>query len=76
MTSKGSTQSMTTKSKVLQEQIDDLQAGIIRLAQADVARLEYQKQASSLYSLLFFNQGYQRSNKQLCKGPLTRSRLW
>ncbi|MEI6063279.1 MAG: DUF3086 domain-containing protein [Pseudanabaena sp. ELA748] len=33
-----------TKSKVLQEQIDDLQAGIIRLAQADVARLEYQKQ--------------------------------
>ncbi|PZO44968.1 MAG: DUF3086 domain-containing protein [Pseudanabaena frigida] len=32
------------KSKVLQEQIDDLQAGIIRLAQADVARLEYQKQ--------------------------------
>ncbi|WP_072143590.1 DUF3086 domain-containing protein [Pseudanabaena sp. 'Roaring Creek'] len=34
----------TTKSKVLQDQIDDLQAGIIRLAQADVARLEYQKQ--------------------------------
>ena len=34
----------TTKSKILQEQIDDLQAGIIRLAQADVARLEYQKQ--------------------------------
>ena len=34
----------TTKSKVLQNQIDDLQAGIIRLAQADVARLEYQKQ--------------------------------
>jgi hypothetical protein len=34
----------TTKSKVLQEQLDDLQAGIIRLAQADVARLEYQKQ--------------------------------
>lgn len=34
----------TIKSKVLQEQIDDLQAGIIRLAQADVARLEYQKQ--------------------------------
>ncbi len=34
----------TTKAKVLQEQIDDLQAGIIRLAQADVARLEYQKQ--------------------------------
>ena len=33
-----------TKSKVLQEQIDDLQAGIIRLAQADVARLEFQKQ--------------------------------
>jgi len=33
-----------TKSKILQEQIDDLQAGIIRLAQADVARLEYQKQ--------------------------------
>lgn len=34
----------TTKSKILQDQIDDLQAGIIRLAQADVARLEYQKQ--------------------------------
>ncbi len=34
----------TTKAKVLQDQIDDLQAGIIRLAQADVARLEYQKQ--------------------------------
>ena len=34
----------TTKTKVLQEQLDDLQAGIIRLAQADVARLEYQKQ--------------------------------
>ena len=34
----------TTKAKVLQEQIDDLQSGIIRLAQADVARLEYQKQ--------------------------------
>ena len=34
----------TTKSKVLQDQLDDLQAGIIRLAQADVARLEYQKQ--------------------------------
>ena len=34
----------TIKSKVLQDQIDDLQAGIIRLAQADVARLEYQKQ--------------------------------
>ncbi len=33
-----------TKSKILQDQIDDLQAGIIRLAQADVARLEYQKQ--------------------------------
>ncbi len=33
-----------TKTKVLQEQLDDLQAGIIRLAQADVARLEYQKQ--------------------------------
>jgi len=33
-----------TKSKILQEQIDDLQSGIIRLAQADVARLEYQKQ--------------------------------
>jgi len=34
----------TTKSKILQDQIDDLQSGIIRLAQADVARLEYQKQ--------------------------------
>ncbi len=34
----------TEKTKILQEQIDDLQAGIIRLAQADVARLEYQKQ--------------------------------
>ncbi len=34
----------TTKSKILQEQIDDLQSGIIRLAQADIARLEYQKQ--------------------------------
>ncbi len=34
----------TTKSKILQDQIDDLQAGIIRLAQADIARLEYQKQ--------------------------------
>lgn len=34
----------TTKSKILQDQLDDLQAGIIRLAQADVARLEYQKQ--------------------------------
>ncbi|MCY7332354.1 MAG: DUF3086 domain-containing protein [Pseudanabaena sp. CAN_BIN31] len=34
----------TSKSKILQDQIDDLQAGIIRLAQADVARLEYQKQ--------------------------------
>jgi hypothetical protein len=34
----------TTKSKILQDQVDDLQAGIIRLAQADVARLEYQKQ--------------------------------
>jgi hypothetical protein len=33
-----------TKSKVLQEQIDDLQTAIIRLAQADLARLEYQKQ--------------------------------
>lgn len=33
----------TTKTKILQDQIDDLQAGIIRLAQADVARLEYQK---------------------------------
>jgi hypothetical protein len=33
-----------TKSKILQDQLDDLQAGIIRLAQADVARLEYQKQ--------------------------------
>lgn len=32
------------KSKILQDQLDDLQAGIIRLAQADVARLEYQKQ--------------------------------
>jgi Protein of unknown function (DUF3086) len=32
------------KSKTLQDQLDDLQAGIIRLAQADVARLEYQKQ--------------------------------
>ncbi|MFM7601355.1 MAG: DUF3086 domain-containing protein [Pseudanabaena sp.] len=34
----------TAKSKILQDQLDDLQAGIIRLAQADVARLEYQKQ--------------------------------
>ena len=34
----------TTKSKILQDQIDDLQSGIIRLAQADVVRLEYQKQ--------------------------------
>ncbi|PZV16440.1 MAG: DUF3086 domain-containing protein [Pseudanabaena sp.] len=34
----------TIKSKILQDQLDDLQAGIIRLAQADVARLEYQKQ--------------------------------
>jgi len=34
----------TTKAKILQDQIDDLQSGIIRLAQADVARLEYQKQ--------------------------------
>jgi hypothetical protein len=34
----------TTKSKILQDQIDDLQSGIIRLAQADLARLEYQKQ--------------------------------
>jgi hypothetical protein len=33
-----------SQSKVLQAQIDDLQAGIIRLAQADIARLEYQKQ--------------------------------
>jgi len=33
----------TTKTKILQDQLDDLQAGIIRLAQADVARLEYQK---------------------------------
>jgi hypothetical protein len=33
-----------TKTKILQDQIDDLQSGIIRLAQADVARLEYQKQ--------------------------------
>lgn len=33
-----------TKSKILEEQLDDLQAGIIRLAQADIARLEYQKQ--------------------------------
>ncbi|MBD2176278.1 DUF3086 domain-containing protein [Pseudanabaena sp. FACHB-1998] len=32
------------KTKILQDQIDDLQSGIIRLAQADVARLEYQKQ--------------------------------
>ncbi len=32
------------KSKILQDQLDDLQAGVIRLAQADVARLEYQKQ--------------------------------
>jgi hypothetical protein len=32
------------KSKILQDQLDDLQAGIIRLGQADVARLEYQKQ--------------------------------
>ncbi|MDX2255971.1 MAG: DUF3086 domain-containing protein [Pseudanabaenaceae cyanobacterium bins.39] len=34
----------TTKAKVLQDQLDDLQAGIIRLSQADIARLEYQKQ--------------------------------
>ncbi|NUN66587.1 DUF3086 domain-containing protein [Pseudanabaena biceps] len=34
----------TSKSKILEEQLDDLQAGIIRLAQADIARLEYQKQ--------------------------------
>ncbi len=33
----------TTKTKILQDQLDDLQAGIIRLAQADAARLEYQK---------------------------------
>jgi hypothetical protein len=33
----------TTKTKILQDQLDDLQSGIIRLAQADVARLEYQK---------------------------------
>jgi hypothetical protein len=33
-----------TKAKILQEQLDDLQSGIIRLSQADIARLEYQKQ--------------------------------
>ncbi|OIP69438.1 MAG: hypothetical protein AUK48_14580 [Oscillatoriales cyanobacterium CG2_30_44_21] len=33
-----------TKSKILESQIDDLQSGIIRIAQADLARLEYQKQ--------------------------------
>ena len=33
-----------TKSKVLESQIDDLQSGIIRITQADLARLEYQKQ--------------------------------
>lgn len=33
-----------TKSKILESQIDDLQSGIIRITQADLARLEYQKQ--------------------------------
>ncbi|PZU99405.1 MAG: DUF3086 domain-containing protein [Pseudanabaena sp.] len=33
-----------TKSKILESQIDDLQSGIIRISQADLARLEYQKQ--------------------------------
>ena len=42
----------TEKTKILQEQIDDLQAGIIRLAQADVARLEYQKQELQAVSYL------------------------